>query len=394
MLNSNIKHWFIGELANSKQICESNPLLRKLTVVIPTFERQEYLLRAVLFWANSSASLIIVDGSQDSLPEEILGPISNLPNVKYIHEVSRVENRLSEAAKRINTEYAITMGDDEFHLKSGIVSAIKKLEEQPDAVGCIGQSISFSINKENYEIIYGEGYPHKDYIINQDHAGDRLIAAMTEYNAATCYAVLRRVCWQKSWGGLKGYSSIYALEIQQAIICYIQGKIVSVNSLYWLRSYEVQPIHNKDNNRKLSFNSWWENHAFSLEKQKFVSLLVNEMIENEGCSQDEAQLQITAGIHEYLRFYNRQSIANSSYILSIRRLVSRLIRTILSEYVIDNIKKAFGRSISYTVHANFNYGTLNEFITSNVDCPYKLSQELVDELRFVERIIKDFNQKK
>ena len=73
--------------------CYINSLTR-LTVVIPSYERQEYLLRAILFWAGSPSKLIIVDGSEKPLPKQILKVVGNLANIRYIHKHGGVSQGL------------------------------------------------------------------------------------------------------------------------------------------------------------------------------------------------------------------------------------------------------------------------------------------------------------
>ena len=105
-----------------------------------------------------------------------------------------MSQRFALAAQNIETQYVMNCCDDEFFLLHGLATAIKKLDKNQDAVGCIGQSIRFNSNISD-SIIYGEGYDHVDYLIWQKFAGDRLSAAFQNYNAATRYAELRSDTW-------------------------------------------------------------------------------------------------------------------------------------------------------------------------------------------------------
>lgn len=367
-------------------------LLDKLTVVIPSFERQEYLLRAIAYWVDAPVKVVVVDGSSNPLSAEALEAIQSLNNILYIHDVSGMPSRLQVAAQHVTTEYAVMMADDEFYLKQGIYAVIEKLEDNLDAVGCIGQSVRFGLGGAS-GVQYGFGYPHEDYSIRQNYVDERLIAAMTEYNAATCYAVLRRDCWIRSWGAIGNWSSPYVGEIQQALTTYICGKFMSVNALYWLRSFEVPPVHdNLQFNRKLRFSEWWTSKRFNKERDAFVDFLVNELLVS-GCeSREDAVKIVGSALNVYLDFERRHLSSDLVGKSRLKIFLGALMRKCLSDNSIDRIKKWMGRSTAYVVHAEFNFGTLDEFIQVNHNGVFGLNQDMKNELRSIEFLIKEFNQ--
>lgn len=101
---------------------------------------------------------------------------------------------------------------------------------------------------------------------------------MSNYNAASCYAVIRKDDWLRSYTNLQPFTSVYAGEIQQAIITYGAGKLGSVDSVYWLRSGENGPVPNDANwDRRLSFVDWWSLPKFQSERMSFVEGLSNKL---------------------------------------------------------------------------------------------------------------------
>ena len=59
-----IEDWCIEALENQpRPESGSGGELAYLTVVVPSRERQDYLLRQIRYWSSSPARLIIVDGS-------------------------------------------------------------------------------------------------------------------------------------------------------------------------------------------------------------------------------------------------------------------------------------------------------------------------------------------
>ena len=59
--------------------------LKKLTVIIPTYNRQHFLLRQTMYWANSGAKLIVIDGSPKPLKSNLQKIFKKSSDIKYIH---------------------------------------------------------------------------------------------------------------------------------------------------------------------------------------------------------------------------------------------------------------------------------------------------------------------
>jgi glycosyltransferase domain-containing protein len=390
MIKSNLIRWFDCRLrANHFQQFDVD-ILAKLTIVIPSYERHEYLLRAIAFWSNSLARVIILDGSTKPFSDDIQLMIKSLSNIQYIHNTGSYALRLSEAAKHLVTDYVVTMGDDEFHLKTGLEAALSVLEQNPDIVGCIGQSVAYRSDEDG--LIYGKGYPHENYQVVQESVVDRLCYAMEDYNGATSYAVLNRSCWGKSYGSLGGWSSPYAGEIQQALITYICGKLVSVSSLYWLRSFDVPPVHGTQFNRELHFYDWWNDERFSDEREEFVGLIASELLSN-GCnSSEEAKVIVNSAVESYLDFCIRYSVENSTNTFIFRQYVKMLLRKFVPENIIDLIKKIMGRDAMAVHPMDFNYGRLNDFSKTECRASFGLNERMLDEMKLVEELILEFNQ--
>jgi glycosyltransferase domain-containing protein len=391
LINSNLIDWFTDQIGTTKFQRFEAPILAKLTVVIPSYGRHEYLLRAIIFWSNSPVKIIILDGSPSPLPESILTIVKSLSNVQYVHKIDSIARRLYEAAVHLTTDYAVTMGDDEFHLKTGLEKAISALEENPDAVGCIGQSVSFRSGADG--LVYGKGYPHENYRVDQEAISDRLNYAMAHYNAATCYAVLRRSCWIRSFGKLENWSSPYAGEIQQALITYICGKFISVNALYWLRSFDVSPVHGKQFNRKLQFYDWWIDKRYVDERKKFVSLIAAELLSNRCSFSDEAKAIVNAAVETYLNFCKIESSANSITRLNKLQYIKVLTRKYVPERIIELIERVVGRGKVGVYPIDFDFGGLDDFSKAECSASYALNARALDEMKNVEELIIEFNQK-
>ena len=134
-----IEDWCLDALKrHSGAGSELSGELSSLTVVVPSWQRQDYLLRQIRYWSASSASLVIVDGSRLPLPDRIRSAVEAHPRITYRHDLLSQADRLRLAGGLIKSPYAVMLGDDEFHLPAGLSASIRVLDYDQKLVGCMG----------------------------------------------------------------------------------------------------------------------------------------------------------------------------------------------------------------------------------------------------------------
>ena len=129
-----------------------NLILEKLTLVMPTYQRQKYALRNMRYWSDTNVTLMVLDGSEDPINSKILNSFG--ANIVYINDPSSIEQRLNKAHFKINTEYVALIGDDEFYVVSAVKSCIQELEKDDSLIACCGSCLGFYFNKKSSDI-YG-----------------------------------------------------------------------------------------------------------------------------------------------------------------------------------------------------------------------------------------------
>ncbi|NDI10803.1 MAG: hypothetical protein EBY74_07430 [Actinobacteria bacterium] len=79
--------------------------LGDLTIVIPSFGRQDFLTRQISYWSASEVNLLILDGSERAMP------LGSLPSrVNYVHMPTDFFQRMQAAADYVTTPYAALLG--------------------------------------------------------------------------------------------------------------------------------------------------------------------------------------------------------------------------------------------------------------------------------------------
>ena len=397
-MNPSRGDWFERALLHRAGEAEPAParaLLSVLTVVIPCYDRQGFLLRQCVYWHGSGASVVIVDGSPQALAVSVQKTIHGLGDVTYLHAAISMMDRLKLACAHIHTPYAILLGDDEFLLHGGLCSAIGALERDPSLVACIAQSMAFYAPTFDRPVTYGDGYPHRGYSVRDVEVAQRLKIAMANYTAATCYAVLRTPIWKKSWGQLENWSSPYVGEIQQGLTTYIWGMLDTVDEVYWMRSSENRPVTSKDFNRGLLFREWWSSPRFSSEQHRFLSILGSELEQATGMTGDAAIRVVRESVEVYIRHLREldaraeeSRTRGRAVIATARRAVVRVLKWVLPHAIILRIKSGLFATAAAT-HAG-NLRTLDDLKNAEENLKFTANEQLFDELSAMEKLINGF----
>jgi glycosyltransferase domain-containing protein len=252
--------------------------LKDLTMIVPTFERPKYVLRQIRYLSSWTARVIIVDGSESPLSPEVLSIIDKLPHIQYVYSKNGYTERISDAVRGISTPFAMCLADDDLYLQSGLIAAIKKLEEDLSAIACMGQSLGLDrALRHSYVFKYGSNL--MGYEVGGKSVEERLLFGLNNYRSATPYALFRTDAFKKIWGARENISCLEAVEYENAIRTYIEGRLVTTDSIFWLRSFETEPIPSSiDGSRAIDFSTWYKESIFSGEvvlfEERIVSLLV------------------------------------------------------------------------------------------------------------------------
>ena len=249
--------------------------LRHLVVVVPSRNRQDYLVRQVAWWGDTPARLLLVDGTDEVVDGRRSDLLTGFPNVEYRHEPTDLSTRLASAGRDLDRPYAVLCGDDEFLLPAGLASAVEKLDREPELAGCIGQALRFYPTRRHRRLRFDMPYDYLRPRPDGSGAAERILATMDGYDAANCYAVLRSDVWAGSWGRLEDWTCPTAVEAQQALAVHARGPVGAVDDLYWLRSMENPPVDRI--RRQFTLARWWRSDADAEERGEFVDHLAHDL---------------------------------------------------------------------------------------------------------------------
>ena len=295
------------------------------------------------------------------------------------------------------------LGDDEFHLPSGLRAAVGVLEENRDLVGCMGQVLSFSPVDSYRRVVLARAYRSlSGYTVQCTSPPDRLFEGMSDYAMATCYAVLRSPVWKCSWGSIGDWGSGHAAEIQQAMAVFLLGDLSTTNCVQWLRSIEnpnapSSPAEEKRG--KIWFPEWWEGQRYEPERVAFVSRLTGIVADELGVDRDECASWVVAGAERFVnknRWMTRFEEPSQSLLARLIRVLAGMLRTVARCFP-DPLFLGAKRWRGYVQRmlgrrAGDYYGTVEDLPRIFCKEGLAVTPEAIAEIASVEMLVREFHE--
>ena len=247
-------------------------LLKNLTIVIPTYNRPNFLKRSVDYWKATDANILIIDGSQINLFKNELVQIEN--NIKYIYSPTSLANRLGIAISSVDTEFIALLGDDEYFIPQSIEKSIEFLSTNLDYVACGGQAVHFTYQRESHSVLFKPAYEEfHSFDLSINDSNLRVIEHFKNYTSSYSYSVMRAKEWKCAMhvfanSDFTAYANgEYAFEFVASYL----GKSKMLPNLNWFRSLENSRNVTSENgtNPKNSFWVWWKSWKFRKERIQF-----------------------------------------------------------------------------------------------------------------------------
>ena len=162
------------------------------TLIIPTLDRHDLLLRAIDYYQYFDCDVFIADSSDNKFnhkfPDNII--YKHLPKAKP-------EEKIYEVAKNITTPYVNLVGDDDFLLESSLKSAACFLDDNPGYVSAQGRyyKFEFAENKVNFS----RRYNHDSLVSIESEDRFTRIAMVANPYMHQIYALIRVDLFIKYW---------------------------------------------------------------------------------------------------------------------------------------------------------------------------------------------------
>jgi len=255
----------------------SHDNLKRLTVVIPSYGRREFLKRQISYWNGSLVQVLILDGSDVSAYD-----LQFPQNFRYVHSREGFLQRLLSATEMVDTEFVALLPDDEFFLESGLVDAIDYMDSNDQAIGCVGRCLYFFVDQGRFLLshAYRDWRPFPPAPISM---ADRLDLDLPPNKThMAMYGIYRRNHWITMIRGAYsvpfscGYVYERLLNFQRSVL----GRTEIIDSLLWMRSKENPPVTNSEFPRVKGrdFVSWATSAEFAVEVSRYREVARNILV--------------------------------------------------------------------------------------------------------------------
>jgi glycosyltransferase domain-containing protein len=179
-----------------------------LTILIPTKDRPYLLNRSLHYYVQAGilTKIIIVDSSNSALSKktkEICDRYSDRLDIdySYVDTDMEISNKLYIAADRVNTPYLLSIGDDDFPLKSTIEEILCNLEKDKTIVAGFGQRVALmQITSKKSGFKWVKSYPNYGGVsITNNSALDRIRRLPIPIWQQYPNAIFRTNPFKKAW---------------------------------------------------------------------------------------------------------------------------------------------------------------------------------------------------
>jgi glycosyltransferase domain-containing protein len=240
--------------------------LEKVTLVIPTHNRINYLKRILDYYEHSSLKIIIADSSKEPFPYAIANR-----NVEYYHWPDvKLPKKLFDALQRVKTKFVVMCADDDFTFPDSIQQCVNFLEQNETFAVAQGNVLTYlkdtaKAGRLEFSILYKNMF---SFSIETDDAMDRVGRLLRNYRSVF-YAVHYTVNLQFAFEGVSQAIQNLYLNEYVTVIPLIKGNYAELPILFQVREFS------SDSGDKVTINldQMLENEMYSDEVESFFDLL-------------------------------------------------------------------------------------------------------------------------
>ena len=169
-------------------------IFEDLTIIIPTYNRKNFIRRSFNYWKSSGINFIIRDSSP-----KINSELKNYKNYIYKKDEQFFE-KIYNTIKEVKTKYALIVADDDIVFPETIYECLIYLNKNSNFVSAQGAFMDFWYNKNNdIDIcVRNPSISAKNSNLFEDEVSERINKSMQNY-FHHIYAIHRREVLQKAF---------------------------------------------------------------------------------------------------------------------------------------------------------------------------------------------------
>jgi glycosyltransferase domain-containing protein len=286
-----------------------------LTIIIPTMNRSDFLIRLLQYYADTNYKHWILIGDSSNahhveITKKAIGQFKGKLKIIY-HELPGLNDAevVRHLAPLVSTPYVVFTADDDFLVSSGLEKCIQFLENNHSYIAAHGIGICFKLHEAGPYGKFVGCTPYTLPVVEADTASQRLLDHFNHY-AVTLFCVHRVKEWRAMYptdGVIK--DKTFESELLPCCLSIVQGKVIQLDCFYLVR---------QDHNRRYllpSVKKWVNSPNWKPTYEIFCDRLARELANQDGIPLNEAINVVQKGFRTYLDHFNN-SYMNMQSMLS------------------------------------------------------------------------------
>ena len=323
-----------------------------LTIIIPTMNRSEFLIRLLNYYADANYKhhITIGDSSNSFHAEKTKDEIKKIGvKLKITYKEYPGESCFAvqkQLIQSVTTPYIVSLPDDDFLVPNSLDKCIDYLETHHEYIAAHGIGAILSLEASGpYGECLGVG-EYRQPKIENELASQRLLEYLMHYSASV-FSVHRTGAFKVMWPDAYSSNDNPFGELLPCCLSVILGKIKQLNCFYLVRH-----VHD---NRYLSPDmfDWITNPNWLSSYQKFSNYLVEELVKKDGIATDKAREIVKQAFWGYLnkglvKKYNNRYIGKAS--LGILNVTAKL-KAALKMYPVSRKALSVSRKVIRSINS-------------------------------------------
>lgn len=306
-----------------------NGLLKQLSVIVPTKNRQSAAVAAAYQWAQLVAKVIVIDASAQSA----ISRFSGIPNVVYLHDTSSKEVRYCRAAELVETAYGMLQSDDDVFVPSAIAECLQWLSNNCDYAAV--SPTALSERNSRYGITYRKALRWNN---RSDRKAERLDYLGINYTPSSIYGVARSEYLRLSFSSMAiNPIPVFAFgELHHEFVMNGLGKVRVLPVVGWIRRSTYDKV---DPRSSFSAPEWFANSEGVYARQ-FVDGVARTIVADAPDSFEEVRRGVSSALSAYARAVQQARRASRATVL--RRKVKDTYKRVVPRRLYNFLKPIVG----------------------------------------------------
>lgn len=276
-----------------------------LTIMIPTMNRSDFLIRLLNYYADTGYKhwISIGDSSDPEHVEKTKNAIKNIGGrLKVIYNEFPGLNDaecMQQIVKTVSTPYVVFVADDDFLVPNGLEKCISFLENNQDYNSAHGIANVFTLQSSAPYGKFVSSYNYRLPSIEAETASQRILDHLSNYSVAL-FCVHRIESWKDMYADIT--PKHFAAEMLPCCLSVIHGKVKQLDCFYLVRQNHNIRFKQPDRHEWMSSPDWDTSYNY------FIDRLAEELSLQDGITLEKSRNIIENTFKLYLDSWTKSMI--------------------------------------------------------------------------------------